>query len=160
MVAERSDNFVGTAATVTGGAAASVVVGGAVGLELPPQSGRAKAITTMAMTTPTERSGHRGNGAGANIGLILHRTPRLVNPGRMIRVRNRHTHARERSMDSVDRLGTLGRVGRILFGLSLVAFGIQQLLYVRGFDPQAKKYKYEVNQRFGATRPAFSAFTM
>jgi len=31
----------------------------------------------------------------------------------------------------------------------------QSLLYVRGFDPEAKRYKYEVNQRFGATRPQF-----
>jgi hypothetical protein len=29
------------------------------------------------------------------------------------------------------------------------------LLYVRGFDPVARQYKYEVNQRFGATRPQF-----
>jgi len=29
------------------------------------------------------------------------------------------------------------------------------LLYVRGFDPVTKQYKYEVNQRFGATRPQF-----
>lgn len=28
------------------------------------------------------------------------------------------------------------------------------LLYVRGFDPVTRRYKYEVNQRFGATRPA------
>jgi hypothetical protein len=27
------------------------------------------------------------------------------------------------------------------------------LLYVRGFDPTTKRYVYEVNQRFGATRP-------
>jgi hypothetical protein len=27
------------------------------------------------------------------------------------------------------------------------------LLYVRGFDAQTKQYRYEVNQRFGATRP-------
>ena len=27
------------------------------------------------------------------------------------------------------------------------------LLYVRGFDPSTKRYVYEVNQRFGATRP-------
>jgi hypothetical protein len=27
------------------------------------------------------------------------------------------------------------------------------LLYVRGFDPQTRRYQYEVNQRFGATRP-------
>ena len=31
----------------------------------------------------------------------------------------------------------------------------QSLLYVRGFDPTANRYKYEVNQRFGATRPQF-----
>lgn len=29
----------------------------------------------------------------------------------------------------------------------------QNLLYVRGFDPVTKQYKYEVNQRFGSTRP-------
>jgi hypothetical protein len=32
----------------------------------------------------------------------------------------------------------------------------QALLYVRGFDPSAHRYRYEVNQRFGATRPAFN----
>jgi hypothetical protein len=26
-------------------------------------------------------------------------------------------------------------------------------LYVRGFDPETKRFKYEVNQRFGSTRP-------
>ncbi len=31
----------------------------------------------------------------------------------------------------------------------------QQLLYVRGFDSQSQRYRYEVNQRFGATRPQF-----
>ncbi|MEP6692133.1 MAG: TonB-dependent receptor [Gemmatimonadaceae bacterium] len=33
----------------------------------------------------------------------------------------------------------------------------QSLLYVRGFDPLAQRYKYEVNQRFGATSPALNA---
>lgn len=32
-------------------------------------------------------------------------------------------------------------------------FPDQSLLYVRGFDPSSKRYIYEVNQRFGATRP-------
>ncbi len=32
------------------------------------------------------------------------------------------------------------------------------LLYVRGFDPAARRYRYEVNQRFGSTSPAGSAF--
>jgi hypothetical protein len=31
----------------------------------------------------------------------------------------------------------------------------QSLLYVRGFDPVTQRYQYEVNQRFGATRPQF-----
>ena len=31
----------------------------------------------------------------------------------------------------------------------------QSLLYVRGFDPSTNRYQYEVNQRFGATRPQF-----
>jgi len=30
-----------------------------------------------------------------------------------------------------------------------------QLLYVRGFDQTTQRYKYEVNQRFGATNPRF-----
>jgi hypothetical protein len=33
----------------------------------------------------------------------------------------------------------------------------QALLYVRGFDPQTSRYKYEVNQRFGATSVAQTA---
>ena len=33
----------------------------------------------------------------------------------------------------------------------------QALLYVRGFDRTTNRYRYEVNQRFGATNPAFSA---
>lgn len=32
------------------------------------------------------------------------------------------------------------------------------LLYVRGFDATANRYRYDVNQRFGATNPQFSAF--
>lgn len=32
-----------------------------------------------------------------------------------------------------------------------------QLLYVRGFDAASQTYRYEVNQRFGATRPQFLA---
>ena len=34
----------------------------------------------------------------------------------------------------------------------------QSLLYVRGFDPATRRYRYEVNQRFGETSPAYSAF--
>ena len=33
-----------------------------------------------------------------------------------------------------------------------------QLLYVRGYDPTAQRFKYEVNQRFGNTSPATNAF--
>ena len=32
----------------------------------------------------------------------------------------------------------------------------QALLYVRGFDPATQRYRYEVNRRFGSTRPAFN----
>lgn len=35
-----------------------------------------------------------------------------------------------------------------------------QLLYVRGFDPQTRRYKYEVNERFGKTNQALGAFRM
>ena len=38
------------------------------------------------------------------------------------------------------------------------AFPDQTLLYVRGFDPLTRQYKYEVNPRFGSTRPQFSQF--
>ncbi len=33
----------------------------------------------------------------------------------------------------------------------------QQLLFVRGFDATTQKFKYEVNQRFGSTRPSQTA---
>ena len=33
----------------------------------------------------------------------------------------------------------------------------QTLLYVRGFDAQAQRFKYEVNPRFGSTNPRFNA---
>ena len=36
-------------------------------------------------------------------------------------------------------------------------FPDQSLLYVRGFDPSTQRYKYEVNQRFGVTRPELVA---
>jgi hypothetical protein len=32
------------------------------------------------------------------------------------------------------------------------------LLYVRGFNPATQRYRYEVNQRFGATNPQFNEF--
>jgi hypothetical protein len=38
-----------------------------------------------------------------------------------------------------------------LKGWGQPAFPDQQLLYVRGFDPAAQRYRYEVNQRFGST---------
>jgi hypothetical protein len=34
----------------------------------------------------------------------------------------------------------------------------QNLLYVRGFDPATNRYRYDVNQRFGSTNPAFTPF--
>jgi hypothetical protein len=44
-----------------------------------------------------------------------------------------------------------------LHGWGQSPFADPLLLYVRGFDPSSKTYKYEVNQRFGSTNPAFSA---
>jgi hypothetical protein len=38
-----------------------------------------------------------------------------------------------------------------LHGWGQTGFPSSQLLFVRGFDPSTKRYKYEVNQRFGAT---------
>lgn len=36
----------------------------------------------------------------------------------------------------------------------------RSLLYVRGFDPQTARYRYEVNERFGSTNQALAAFRM
>lgn len=43
-----------------------------------------------------------------------------------------------------------------LHGWGQNTFADPNLLYVRGFDPSTKRYKYEVNERFGSTNPAFS----
>jgi hypothetical protein len=45
-----------------------------------------------------------------------------------------------------------------LSGWGQQAFPDQSLLYVRGFDPVARRYRYEVNQRFGATNQALAGF--
>ena len=45
-----------------------------------------------------------------------------------------------------------------LRGWGQQAFPDATLLYVRGFDPATQRYRYEVNQRFGATRPAVTTF--
>lgn len=42
-----------------------------------------------------------------------------------------------------------------LKGWGQVNFPDQNLMYVRGFDAATQKYRYEVNPRFGATRPQF-----
>jgi hypothetical protein len=57
----------------------------------------------------------------------------------------------------------LGAADMLLHGSKLRGWGQQPvpdqaLLYVRGFDPQTQRFRYEVNERFGATAPAFSAF--
>ena len=45
-----------------------------------------------------------------------------------------------------------------LHGWGQVALSDPTLLYVRGFDAAANRYKYEVNPRFGSTNPTFSTF--
>jgi hypothetical protein len=45
-----------------------------------------------------------------------------------------------------------------LRGWGQPSFPDQSLLYVRGFDPAAQRYRYEVNQRFGSTSQAFGGF--
>ena len=45
-----------------------------------------------------------------------------------------------------------------LHGWGQFTFVDPTLLYVRGFDSTAKRYKYEVNPRFGSTNPQFNAF--
>ena len=44
-----------------------------------------------------------------------------------------------------------------LRGWGQFAFPDPNLLVVRGFDPQTQRYTYDVNQRFGSTRPALTA---
>lgn len=55
----------------------------------------------------------------------------------------------------------LGLADMLLHGDDIHGWGMNiapdpSLLYVRGFDPATKQYKYEVNQRFGSTRPTQS----
>jgi hypothetical protein len=45
-----------------------------------------------------------------------------------------------------------------LRGWGQPSFPDQSLLYVRGFDPATQRYRYEVNQRFGATNQALGGF--
>jgi hypothetical protein len=45
-----------------------------------------------------------------------------------------------------------------LRGWGQPGFPDASLLYVRGFDPVTQRFRYEVNQRFGSTNPAFAAF--
>ncbi len=52
----------------------------------------------------------------------------------------------------------LGLADLLMHGDDIRGWGQQiapdaSLLFVRGFDPATKRYKYEVNQRFGSTRP-------
>jgi hypothetical protein len=44
-----------------------------------------------------------------------------------------------------------------LRGWGQTAYASNQLLFVRGFDPVAQRYLYDVNQRFGATSPSETA---
>lgn len=45
-----------------------------------------------------------------------------------------------------------------LKGWGQTASADPSLLYVRGFDPQTRRYRYEVNQRFGSTQPRFLTY--
>ncbi|MBW8769422.1 MAG: TonB-dependent receptor [Gemmatimonadetes bacterium] len=45
-----------------------------------------------------------------------------------------------------------------LHGWGQFTFADPTLLYVRGFDSTTKRYKYEVNPRFGSTNPQFNSF--
>jgi len=44
-----------------------------------------------------------------------------------------------------------------LRGWGQSSFADPNLLFVRGFDPATLRYRYDVNQRFGSTRPALNA---
>jgi hypothetical protein len=60
-------------------------------------------------------------------------------------------------------LNTLSGIDQLLHGKNLhgwgqPAFADRTLLYVRGFDPQAKRYIYQVNEHFGAASGSRNAF--
>ncbi len=57
----------------------------------------------------------------------------------------------------------LGGIDRLVNGSDIKGWGQtippdQQLLYVRGFNAGTNQFEYEVNERFGSTRPSQSAF--
>ena len=66
----------------------------------------------------------------------------------------------QRATLSIQVQNLLGGVDRLINGDdNLKGWGMniqpdQQLLYVRGFDASTQQFKYEVNQRFGSTRPS------
>lgn len=71
---------------------------------------------------------------------------------------------RNRLTLSIDAVNTLGGLDRLLHGSgNLSGWGQQNqadpvLLYPRGFDPATQSYRYEVNERFGASRQQNQAF--
>ena len=73
-------------------------------------------------------------------------------------------HLPQRATLSLSVNNPLGAVDQVLHGSGNLRgwgqspFPDQTLLYVRGFDPVSKAYRYEVNPRFGSTNPQFSQF--
>ncbi len=70
----------------------------------------------------------------------------------------------QRANLSVQITNPLGGIDRLLNGEDhLKGWGMniqpeQQLLYVRGFDAATRSFRYEVNERFGSTRPSQNPF--
>jgi len=70
----------------------------------------------------------------------------------------------QRATISLQISNPLGGIDRLLNGeenlkgWGQVIIPEQQLLFVRGFDPQAQVFAYEVNERFGSTRPSQTTF--
>jgi hypothetical protein len=69
----------------------------------------------------------------------------------------------QRATVSLQVSNPLGALDQLLHGNALRGWGQQanpdsRLLYIRGFDATAQRYRYEVNQRFGDTRPVVSTF--
>jgi hypothetical protein len=69
----------------------------------------------------------------------------------------------QRTMLSFSIANPLGGADLLLHGANHIhgwgqfALPDNQLLYLRGFDPQARRFTYQVNPRFGSTSPAASA---
>ncbi|HEX8362464.1 MAG TPA: TonB-dependent receptor [Longimicrobium sp.] len=129
---------------------ADPAVAGAMARLLESSSGRVRECLRSQLGSIADRNSCRNPWT---MGLDVRANLRPTLP----RLRNRLTL-------SVDAVNTLGGLDRLIHGSSgLSGWGQQNradpvLLYPRGFDPATQSYRYEVNERFGASRQQNQAF--